>query len=75
MNQEQSLLSEAMMNKYVRKIQNFFIESKRILKISKKPNKEEYLKITKVSAIGIAIIGLIGFLIQIIGQMLGMLGK
>ena len=59
------------MNKYIKKIQKFFLESKRILKISKKPDKEEYLKTVKVSAIGIAVIGLIGFLIQIIGQLLG----
>lgn len=60
-------------NKYIRDIQKFFIESKRILKISKKPNKEEYLKTIKVSAIGIAVIGLIGFLIQLVGQSLGKL--
>lgn len=45
-------------------------EYKRILKISKKPTKEEFLTIVKVSSIGIGIIGLLGFVIQIIGQVL-----
>ncbi len=40
------------------------------LKITKKPNREEFKTIVKVSGLGIIIIGLLGFIIQIIRQLL-----
>jgi protein transport protein SEC61 subunit gamma-like protein len=52
------------------KISKKLFEYKRIIKISRKPTKEEYLTIIKVSAIGIGIIGFLGFIIQIIGSIL-----
>ncbi len=45
------------------------VEYRRILRISRKPNKEEYLKILKITSLGIAIIGAIGFVIQIIASL------
>ena len=52
------------------KISKQLFEYKRILKISKKPTREEYITIIKVSALGIGMMGFLGFLIQIIGQVL-----
>lgn len=46
------------------KLKSFFIQSKRVWKLLKKPNKEEYRTIAKVSAIGILIIGAIGFILS-----------
>jgi len=46
------------------KLKRFFLESKRVWKITKKPTSQEYKAIVKVTSIGIAIIGLLGFLIQ-----------
>lgn len=40
----------------------------RVFKITKKPQGIEYKAIIKVTAIGIAIIGIIGFLIQLMWQ-------
>jgi len=37
-----------------------------VLKVTKKPNMEEFKTIVKVSGLGIAIIGLLGFMINII---------
>jgi protein transport protein SEC61 subunit gamma-like protein len=51
----------------IHKIKNELHEYKRIFAISNKPSTEEFLSIAKVCAIGMGIIGLIGFLIQIIG--------
>ena len=48
----------------VEKIRNFITESKRVLRISKKPTKDEYWTITKVSGLGILLIGLAGFLLH-----------
>ena len=47
------------------KLKTFFLESKRVFKITKKPSNEEYKTIVKVTAIGAAIIGLLGAIIQI----------
>ncbi|MEK6904728.1 MAG: protein translocase SEC61 complex subunit gamma [Nanoarchaeota archaeon] len=48
------------------KIQNFINEYMRVFKITRKPGRSEFVTIVKASALGILIIGLIGFIIQII---------
>ncbi len=50
----------------------FIKDSKRVLKVARKPDREEYFNFSKVTAIGIAIIGVIGFIIVLIGQLLGL---
>ncbi|MDR1722030.1 MAG: protein translocase SEC61 complex subunit gamma [Methanobrevibacter sp.] len=52
-------------------IKSFFKQCERVLKVSRKPNREEYLNFAKVTAIGIAIIGVIGFVIYAIAQFVG----
>jgi protein transport protein SEC61 subunit gamma-like protein len=44
---------------------SFYIKCVRVWHILKKPSKKEFEMVAKVSAIGIAVIGLIGFLISI----------
>ncbi|MEK6808906.1 MAG: protein translocase SEC61 complex subunit gamma [Nanoarchaeota archaeon] len=46
------------------KVKSFVIECKRVLQLTKKPNRDEFKTIVKASAIGIAIIGILGFIIQ-----------
>jgi len=63
------------MKKYLRLIREFHPREKikeymRILKKAKKPSKEEFKKIIKISGAGIILIGLIGFMIQITFQIL-----
>ncbi len=53
-----------------RKIKNFVRECKRVLIVTKKPSRDEFKTIVKVSGLGIIIIGVIGFLIQMIKQLL-----
>lgn len=50
-------------------LKSFFLKCKRVWLVLKKPSKEEYETIAKVSAIGVAIIGLLGFLISLIMQL------
>ncbi len=45
---------------------SFFIKCKRVWHSLKKPTRKEFEQISKVSAIGIAILGILGFLISII---------
>jgi protein transport protein SEC61 subunit gamma-like protein len=52
------------------KIKDFWIQCKRVMRITKKPTKEEFLTIAKVSGIGILIIGFIGFVLQLIKQLI-----
>ncbi len=58
-----------MLTNQMTKLKSFTKESIRVLKITKKPNTEEFKAIVKVSGIGILLIGLIGFLIQMIGNL------
>jgi len=51
------------------KAKTFIIESKRVLKITKKPSRDEFKTIVKISGLGIIIIGLIGFIIHLITLM------
>ena len=46
------------------KIKSFIHQSIRVLKITKKPDATEFKTIVKVSGLGILIVGLIGFIIQ-----------
>jgi protein transport protein SEC61 subunit gamma-like protein len=46
------------------KIRAFIGECLRVLKVTKKPDAIEFKTIVKVSGLGILIIGLIGFLVQ-----------
>ena len=56
---------KGMWNKFTR----FVKESKRVLLVTKKPTSFEFKTIVKVSGLGIIIIGLIGFLITMIRQL------
>lgn len=46
------------------RMKNFVRECRRVLRVTKKPDKIEFVTIVKVSALGIAVIGLMGFAIQ-----------
>ena len=54
----------------IEKLKRFIKECRRVLKITKKPSKEEFKTIVKVSALGMAIIGVTGFLITMLKQLL-----
>ncbi len=55
------------------KVVNFFKNVKRIFHIARKPNWKEFKVIAIVSGLGILIIGLIGFVIQLITYFLKLL--
>ncbi len=52
------------------KFKEFLRESRRVLKVTKKPGTEEFKTIVKVSGLGIIVIGLIGFVIHFAKQLL-----
>jgi len=51
-------------------IQEFIDSAKRILIVSKKPDLNEYLMIAKVTALGIVVIAIIGFIVILIFSLL-----
>lgn len=53
------------------KIKSFFAKSRRVWLALKKPSREEFEMITKVSAVGILILGVLGFLISIVMKAFG----
>ena len=52
------------------KLLRFFKECRRVMKVIRKPNKEEFLSIVKVSALGLAAVGLIGFILSLVQQLI-----
>ena len=52
------------------KLKRFANECIRVLKITKKPDKQEFKTIVKVSALGMLVIGLVGFLITMSVQLI-----
>ena len=53
------------------KLKAFIAKSKRVWLILKKPTRKEYEMIAKVSAIGIAALGVVGFIISMFMKMFG----
>jgi len=53
------------------KLKSFVKECYRVVQVTKKPTMVEFKTVVKVTGMGIIAIGLIGFVIAIVGQMLG----
>lgn len=49
---------------------DFLVECQRVLRITKKPNKEELKTIVKISGLGMLVIGLMGFFIHLAKELL-----
>jgi protein transport protein SEC61 subunit gamma and related proteins len=45
---------------------SFFKKCTRVWRVLKKPNKEEFSMVAKVSAVGVLVIGLVGFLLGLL---------
>lgn len=54
-----------------KKIKKFWGQCKRVLRVTKKPDAQEYKLIAKVSAVGILAIGFMGFLLFVVEAFLG----
>ena len=50
----------------------FIKDSKRVLKVSRKPGRDEYLDLAKISALGVVVIGGIGYIIVCLGSLIGL---
>ena len=52
------------------KLKDFWVQCRRVLRVTKKPDKQEFITIVKVSGLGILVIGLIGFILHFINQII-----
>ena len=50
----------------------FIKDAKRVLKVAKKPDGREYTELAKISLLGVAVIGVIGFVIVLLGSLVGL---
>lgn len=58
------------LKEYWAKFRDFILECKRVLIVTRKPDKEEYTTIVKVSGIGLGLIGVIGFLVFFLKELI-----
>ena len=47
-------------------------DAKRVLKVSRKPDKAEYFDLAKISALGVVVVGGIGYIIVCLGHIIGL---
>jgi protein transport protein SEC61 subunit gamma-like protein len=52
------------------KFKAFLVECQRVLRVTKKPSREEFKTIVKISAIGMAIIGFLGFFVHFVKELI-----
>ena len=50
----------------------FIEEALRVLKLTRKPKKDEFLLIAKITGIGMIAVGTLGMIISIIGRFIGL---
>jgi len=53
---------------FASKLKRNLKEYKRVISIARKPNREEFVAILKISGLGILLVGVIGFSIQLLYQ-------
>jgi protein transport protein SEC61 subunit gamma-like protein len=53
------------MGERIQNMQSFYLKSKRVWHVLRKPTMDEFKMVTKISAIGILVIGLLGFVISL----------
>ncbi|MDR3222666.1 MAG: protein translocase SEC61 complex subunit gamma [Methanobrevibacter sp.] len=53
-------------------LKDFLGQCKRVIKVSRKPGKEEYINFAKVTGAGIILIGVIGFIIYILATLINL---
>jgi protein transport protein SEC61 subunit gamma and related proteins len=54
----------------IQKLKSFIAECKRVLMITKKPDKVEYNTTVKVAGLGILVIGALGFLLFLLKEII-----
>ncbi len=56
------------------RLKTFLLESRRVLAVTRKPSRLEFVTIVKVTGAGILLIGLVGFLLQLAKNLMTLKG-
>lgn len=51
-------------------MRKFLHDWRRVLRVARKPDKDEYLRVAKITGLGILLIGFIGFLIMFLSYII-----
>ncbi len=49
----------------------FIQNCKRMFQVARKPDRDEYLQVAKITGLGIILIGILGYIIMLIASMVG----
>ncbi len=52
-------------------MRKFLYEARRVLKVARKPDREEYWTVAKVTGLGVLLIGAVGFAIMLVAELIG----
>ncbi len=52
-------------NQKIEQLKEFIEECRRVWLVLKKPTKDEYLAVAKVTALGISLLGIVGYIIHV----------
>lgn len=63
-------VKEGKLKHWIEKLKLFLIECRRVLRVTKKPDSSEFKTVVKISGIGLLVIGLIGFVIHFLKELL-----
>jgi protein transport protein SEC61 subunit gamma and related proteins len=61
-----------MKKEWIQQFKSFATQTHRVWKILKKPSKQEFRLVAKISAIGILAVGVVGFIISTIMDLFGL---
>ncbi|MBD3311838.1 protein translocase SEC61 complex subunit gamma [archaeon] len=53
---------------FISKLKRKLKQYRRVISISRKPNRDEFISTLKISGLGVVLIGAVGFLIQLVYQ-------
>ena len=53
-----------------RKVSSFVSSSKRVLRLTKKPKKDEFFFVAKITGLGILLLGLVGYIIETVKDLI-----
>lgn len=65
---KQQLVSQ--LHYYFLKLKSFYVECLRVWKITRRPDRDEFKTIVKISGLGILLIGVIGFIVHFVKEVL-----
>ncbi len=52
-------------------VSRFIKMNQRVLRVARRPDREEFINVAKITGLGIIVIGVVGFIVSLIAQLIG----